>query len=725
MAKTKKSKIDNVWTYNFAELPEVRDAIKQIIIPKLKAVRDNRRPMEDDWMRFYNMWNVHHDAAHTYSGRAKLYIPEVRKNVEAQARQLTEAMFPSEDFFTCSPGSAGTRRGAQTQKSIRMWQIEQAQLRTKMHVFNRQEVLFGTSPAYICWRKDVEHAFRRARDPKSGKIGVTRELIEIYNGPEFMVRDLFKWYALNPHKPDILEDGCAEYFSSNLFDLETKDKAGQLYGKDEILKGNSDAYKLQQMERDIERAETLGLWIDPSQGYSGAASLNPEDSDKLGTYLTATIYAKIAVPQACLPEEDPSLGIPFKIEIYNDEHVGFAGRNPFFHQRPPYVIGKYILPNADEFYGQGIPKATQYMQYEMNSKAEQAMDSATLALNPIAFIDPAMAAQTNNFEIEPGAIWYVNPQAAKLAAMPDVTATGYNAIGMLSAKMQSYSDLSPALPPQLQGKSRTATQADIIDRAASTDSKTFQLQNEILVLQPLMEMWESLTDQNIEEDQVIMILGRKAADWKQTLVTKNHTIGRYKYFWKVASYQQNKQILSRQIIDMMKVAGSLPPQEQQKLNFQYAEAVRWLWTEGFQLPDADNIVGQDDNMSAMDPEVALKMLELGMEVDILPGDDDQKFIQVFNAQLEKTKDGWMKDQIVKQIFMHQVQLQKKQAQQRLMMDQLKAQLQQQAAQQNQIIVNNGQGGQGGQSGSGTQGSGNRTQLSPNTSVGAMGKGVRA
>lgn len=721
MAKAKKPKIDNVWTYNFAQIPEVRDAIKRVIIPKLKAVRENRRPMEDDWMRFYNMWNVKHDSAHTYNGRAKLYIPEVRKNVEAQARQLTEAMFPSDDFMSCSPGSAGTRRGAQLQKSIRMWQIEQAQLRTKMHIFNRQEVLYGTSPAYVCWRKDVEHAFRRARDSRTGKIGITRDLVEIYNGPDYMVRDLFKWYALNPHKPDILEDGCAEYRVVNRFDIETKAKAGLLYGKDEILEGNTDAYRMEQLERDIQRAETLGLFIDPNQGYAGAASLNSGDDGKLGNYLEAVVYAKIAIAQACLPEEDPELGIPLKIEIFNDEHIGFAGRNPFFHQRPPYVVGKYILPNADEFYGQGIPQATQYMQYEMNSKAEQAMDSATLALNPIAFIDPAMAAQTNNFEIEPGAIWYVSPAAAKLASMPDVTATGYNAIAMLSSKMQSYSDLSPALPPQLQGKSRTATQADIIDRAATIDNKTFQLQNEILVLQPLMEMWESLTDQNIEEDQVIMILGRKAADWKQVLITKNHTIGRYKYFWKVASYQQNKQILARQIIDMMKVAGSLPPQEQQKLNFQYAEAVKWLWVEGFQLPDAENIVGQDDNMQSMEPEVALKMLSLGMEVDINPGDDDQKFIQLFSAALEKTKDSWLKDQLTTQIFLHQAQLSKKQAQQRLMMDQLRSQLQQQAAQQNQIIVNNG----GGQQGSGAQGSGNRTQLSPNTSVGALGKGVRA
>jgi hypothetical protein len=531
MAKAKR----DVWTYNFANDPAIRDAVAKVFGPKITNIRNNRKQLEEDWTRFYNMWNVVHDDFHQYNGRAKLYVPEVRKNVEAQARQFVDSAFPSEDFLECFAGEGGTKRGAMIQKAIRRWQIEQSQFRIKYHVFCRQQVLYGTSPAYVAWDRRVEHAFRNARNPKTGKITPTKKLVELYNGPDFRVRDLFKWYALDPKKPDLGDGGCVDFRVVDRDEMIRCDKEGYLYGLDQIIKGNSDAYRLEQLEKDIERAESLGLQIENASGYAGTASLASGDDDESGTHLVATVYAKVVCPEACLEDEDPRLAIPFKIEIYDDEHVGFAGRNPFFHQRPPYVVGKYILPNPDEFYGQGQVQATQYQQYELNSKAEQSMDSATLALNPLAFIDPAMASQNGNFEVEPGGIWYVNPQGVKLAALPDVTATGYQAMGAIRAQMQDYSDRTPSLPPQFAGKSRTATQSEIVDKALSIDHKTFQIQNEIMVLTPTMEMWESLTDQNGEEDQIIMILGRNGQDWQKVVYSRSMALGSYRYGWKFAS----------------------------------------------------------------------------------------------------------------------------------------------------------------------------------------------
>jgi hypothetical protein len=710
-------KID-VWTYNFAKNKNVREAVESVFRPKLKGIRNDRAEVEQEWLRYYNMWNVIHDDSHTYNGRAKLYIPEVRKNVEAQARTFVDAAFPSDDFMECVPGEGGTARGASMQKSIRRWQIEQAHLRLKYHVFARQEVLYGTSPAYVCWTEKVEYAFRSARDPKTGKIKPTRKLIELFKGPDFVVRDLFKWYALNPKKSDILDDGCVDFYPVDLEELRRREKRGQLFGIESILKGNSDAFLREQLEKDVERAESLGLQIRSNQGYSGTASLVEADEERSGTHMVATVYTRVICPEACLEGEDPSLPIPFKIEIYDDEHVGFAGRNPFFHQRPPYVVGKYLLENPDEFYGQGQVKAVQYQQYELNSKAEQAMDSVTLALNPLAFIDPAMAAQGGNYEVEPGGIWWVNPAGVKLAAMPDVSATGYQAMANIRAQMQDYSDRNPSLPAQLQGKSRTATQSEIVDRVMSIDHKTFQIQNEIMVLQPLMEMWESLTDQNGEEDQMIMILGRDATDWKRAIVSKNMTLGNYRYFWRCASTLSNKQIQARQVLDAIKVAASFPPGT---LRVDLNEMYR-TFCDLQDLPNLDKIV-PDLNMQAnqQDPEVVYKMIKLGMEVEVLPGDDDEAFIRFFDDALKREKDQATKEILVRQILLHQKQLQAKRAALQQQIQQKQLMLQQMQAQQQ----GGGDGPQGGGASGGAQGSGNRTQLSPNANAGDMGSGVRA
>jgi hypothetical protein len=707
MAKKDKT----VWEKNFAENREIREMVADYFIPKLKEVKDNRKELEQSWMRFFKMWNVTHDENHGYSGRAKLYVPEVRKNVEAQARQLTEAAFPNEDFFDVSPGDSGTKDGAQIWKSMMRWYMENTQIRVKYHVFARQETLYGTSPVYIPWNRKVEHAFRSAKDPKTGKIRPTKKQIEIFNGPDFIVKDLFKWYALNPHKADILEDGCAEYQVLNRFDLLLREKNGELYGRKDVEQGNTDAFRMEELENDIQQAEAIGLQVD-NRGYAGEASLRKDEENKANNYLVCTIYTKMVLPQACEPDEDPRFPISVKIEIYNNEHVGLVRRNPFFHQRPPYLVGKYILPQPDFFYGQGIPWAIQYMQYEINSKAEQSMDSATLSLNPIAIVDPGLAGQTNEFNVEPGAIWWANPQGVKFAQVPDVTATGYAAIGQLRSQMQDYSDRSPALPSQLMGKSRTATQSEMVFDTISTDNKSFQLQNEILVLQPMLEMWESLADQNVNEDQVIMILGARASDWKRALVTKNQTLGSYRYFWKVTNIHQNRQVLARQLIDAIKVAGSLPPQS--GLRFDFGEAYKMLWVDGFGLPDGAKILGLPEDMKSQSPEVEHKMLDMGLEIEVLPHDDDEEHMKSHDKELGELKDEEQKKTLMIHIIKHKQQLQMK-------MQAIQQQMMQQQMMQQQLIQQGGQAPKRGQ----MVGSGNRTQLSPNANAGDMASGVRA
>lgn len=708
-----KSKID-VWNHNFAENKKVRERIESLLIPSLKGVREERQPLQEEWKKFFNMWNVKHDEHHAYTGRAKLYIPEVRKNVEAQARQLVDAAFPSEEFFDCSPGEAGTKKGAQIWKSIQRWNIERSQLRVKFHPFCRQEVLYGTSPAYVSWTEKQNRIMRSARDPKTKKIKVSRDLIKAVSHPDFLVRDLMLWHTMNPKISD-LSDGCFEDYLIGYFDILRRSKSGQLHDIESLFEEKSDALKMDELRDYVEKMENTGLSILSEQGLVGEYDLNEDQGldPKLRKYLCTSVYIDMVLPEACEDDEDQELPIPLKIEIYNGNHVGFVGRNPFWHQKPPYLVGKYILPNADEFYGQGIPWAIQYMQHEINSKAEQAMDSATLALNPLAFVDPALAAQISDFNVEPGAIWFIRPDGVKLGAVPDLTNTGYAAISQLRGQMMDYSDRAPALPPQLLGKARSATQADVVDRAMSVDMKAFSNQNEIMVLQPLLEMWESLTDQNIQDDQVIMILGRRSSDWKRMLVRKSQTLGQYAYFWKASSYNANKPIMARQMLDMVKVSATLPPDAQQRLNFKYDELFKILWTEMFNLPDGDRLFGNPEEMVSQDPEVEHKMLELGLELEVLPADNDDEHIQKHMEFAKSLKDEQLQASLEYHIMMHDIQKKKKVAAMQQMIQMRQAMMQQQAMAQQSAGQRK------------SPGSGNRTQMNSNMNAGDMGSGVRA
>ncbi len=694
----------SVWETNFAENPKILDRVKEQLVPQIDRVRRERVTLEEEWLEYARMWNVEKDANNMYNGRARLYIPEVRKNVEAQARALTEAAFPNDDFLTCLPGRLGTNRGSDIQLEVRRFQIDQAQLRVKYHVYARQAALFGTSPVFVPWRKDIRKIFMNTLDGK--KIKPRRSDVEIFNGPDFQVVDLLNWYVLNPLSPNFQEFGCFYDSLIDRFELLRRKKLGEIFGYDELKESAADALGRTELERFVEKFESSGIILERG-GSAGEAEMKPL-KDPYDRMLSTKVYTMMELPEACLEDEDKDMPIPVVVDVYNGCHVGNIKRNPYFHQSAPFVCGKYILPQAQEFYGQGIPKAIRYMQHEINSKAEQGMDSATLALNPLAFIDPALAGNMGDFMVEPGAVWWVSPQGVKLSQMPDTTQVAYAAIANLRAQMQDYSDRSPALPPQLLGKSRTATQSEIVSSALSVDLKAFQLQNEIMVLQPLMEMWESLTDQNIDDKHILYINGGKNfAKAKQILIRKNQLLGKYSYQWRASSITQNKTMLSRQLIDLIKVYGTLPPQVQSTVKFRLDELFKILVRDGMNIPDVERLFGLP-NDDFTEPDTELEMVKEGIEIDVSPGDDDQKHLVAHDKQLaDPSLDEDQKGILLAHMAEHKAQLQAKAEAMR------QAQMAQMAllAQQQQV--------------GGAANSGNRTQLSPNASTGDMGSGVRA
>lgn len=709
MAKEKQSKFD----INFAEVDDLAERVAAHFVPRIRTVRTNRLPLDEAMWRHFNQWNVTKDGYHNYSGRANLYIPEVRKNVEAQARQLTKSAFPSEECFDVGPGLTGTRKGAQAWRSVQQWNMRNCNLQQKYFVAMRQECLYGTSPIYVPWRRDVRHEFRSRREGK--KIGPQRQEVELFNGPDFMPRDIFRWYTFNPKKAN-LDDGCFEIMPCSMFELMALQKQGLLANFERITAGASNAYLAEEFARDIMRAESLGIQLQYNMAYSGEAVIRKDDTEKPETdrsYMRMTIFADMIFPDACEEDEDPEVPIPMKIEIYGNDVCGLIQRNPFYHQRPPYVVGKYIAPNPDEFYGQGIPWAIQYMQYEINSKAEQGMDSATAALNPIAIIDPGLAGASNEFNYEPAAIWWANPAGVKLASLPDTTPIAYQAIQQLRGQMQDYSDRSPALPPQLLGKSRTATQSEMVFDSLGVDNWLFQLQNENCILMPLLQQWESLVDQNMNDEMIVMILGRRAGDLKRTLLTRSDLLGRYAYEWKGASSAANNQIVARQMLDGLKVYSTLPPQDQQQMKFNASEFFKTIWSDLWKLKDADRIWGSAEEMVAQDADAENKMVAMGLEIEVLPYDDDDGHLKSHDEALKKAKSEVEKMLLMTHMVEHRAQKERKQLAQQ--------QAQQQQQFQQQLMLAQAQGG--GQRRS--RGSGNRTQLSPNLSPGNMASGGRA
>lgn len=720
----------NVWERNFADDPILADKTSGYFVPRIRTVRTNRLALEEAWWRFFNMWNVTKDGYHSYTGRAQMYIPEVRKNIEAQARQLTKSAFPGEDSFDVSPGQTGSRKGALAWRSYHQWAMNNCDLPLKYFVAMRQQCMLGTCPIYLPWRHQMRKEYRSRR--LSGKIVRQPSEVELFNGPDFIVRDMFRWYTFNPKKTD-LSDGCFEIMPISKHEMMKASKQGDIADLKRVLSGPSNAYLNEEFARDVMRAESMGLQIQFNMAYSGEAVIKKdEDEDDFAdtTYMRTRIFADMVFPEACEEGEDPDMPIPMMVDIYGNNACGLIKRNPFAHQTPPYVVGRYIQPNADEFYGQGIPWSTQFMQYEMNTKSEQGLDSATMSLNPIAIIDPGLAGESN-FDIEPGAKWFANPAGVKFSSMPDVTPISNAAIMQLKTMMQDYSDRSPALPPQLTGKSRTATQSEMVFNSLGVDNWLFQLQNERYILCPMLQQWEAITDQNLDDKRLVMILGRRAGDLKRTLLSKSDLIGRYSYQWKGASSVASKQTTARQMLDALKVYSTLPQPAQTQINFNFQEFYKIMWTTMWGLADADKVLGIPEEMVTQDAEAENHMLKMGLEIEVLPMDDDNEHIQIHDKGLDKLNKSeqtlMMAHMLQHKKADEQKQIIKQQMQQQQQQQQQMQSLQQQllAGQVSKLKAQAHKDDPSGGSQGGAQGSGNRTQLSPGATSGDIGSGVRA
>src|SRR6202012_4223415 len=69
----------------------------------------------------------------------------------------------------------------------------------------------------------------------------------------------------------------------------------------------------------------------------------------------------------------------------------FVGRNPFWHQRPPYL---YARMNVEPgfFYGYGFGRVVRGLQYLTNDFANQTNDVGIIGLNPYTLVNTSMLA---------------------------------------------------------------------------------------------------------------------------------------------------------------------------------------------------------------------------------------------------------------------------------------------------------------------------------------------
>lgn len=660
---------------NWASDKEFAEKVTKQILSNLNVLKSAREARETKWREFYDMWSIEHDEGQSYKGRANLYIPQARKEVETMSRRLKKALFP-EDYLDATATKFEDSDAAETNKFVMMHFFNVMNMKGVADPWIKQNVLYGTSPLKSYWeRREVEQFYRKKyfKEKEKGNFeaayNIVREQTLLYNAPKARVADIFQTY-ISPASAQLPSDIREVYENQKVTwqQMKMKERDGCAVNLDEVER--------QLKEKDTEFSDTQERLA--SQGDPGEIV----GTDKILDLLEW--WGELDLPNG--------QRLPCVVEIVNECVSTRIQQNPLWHQTPPYVFARFIKPPPGEFYGRGIAEAIQHLQYQLNDTINQTVDASTLALNNITIVNPAFAPNVDSFEIEPGAIWWADPNAIKQFVFPDLSDTGLKNANMIRQIMTESSDNSPQLPDPIAGKARSTGQAQLAIDEWQTDLYSFMTSIETEALVPFCGQVHSLLQQYVPDDLIIRVAGKYAETWVKKIVKPEDLSGKYDFTWKGAIQTQNNAIKVQQMLNFIKVASSLPPDAGVKVN--WPNLIMKLFRDGLQMKDAHTIIETNDYNPSVAPGMENEMIKMGGPVNINSADDDGLHIQSHEAYASELKEPYAKFKLSLHIAKHNAQIQAKQQAQMIMQQQMAAQQQAQQQPQGRGGANNPMGNQG-------------------------------
>lgn len=638
--------------HNYAKNKDFAEEVMIDLLESWKSVKREREAREEVWHESYRSWSIPNDGSdRAYQGMANLNVPQLRKEVETMARRIYKGLLP-EDYLKAEPNELQYEDlTIVNTQLVRHYYDNVIQIKKYIMPWIKQGVLYGTSPIRQYWCKKENEMLFRKRVPQMSQDGtiefkyeITKDLVTLYNAPKLRAEDMFTHWVY-PHtasNPSEIERAFSLTKVSK-YDLLMKKERGTAYFDKTVLEQGK------KVDFDFEdQQQRLSQF-----GQSGEFIANQKD----GYFDLLEVWCHLTLPGTKYP-------VMCVVEIINESQIIRIQRNPYWHQLFPFDYMRFIIPPPGEFYGRGLPEAAQSLQNQLNDTMNQTMDSTTLALNNITIINPAYAPNAESFEIEPGAVWWADPNAVKQMSFPDLSDSGYKAAGALRQMISEMSDNQPQLPDPISGKARSTGQAQLAINEWQTDLFTFIDLIATEALSPMAFKTHSLIQQFIEEDDVIRVSCKYAGTWIERIVTPQEIIGRYDFKWIGALQIENQSIKIQQMLNFLRVWGSMPPELQGQVKIQFDNLIIKLLRDGFQIKDIQNIIETARLTSSVPPVIEEKVLAKGGLIKVHESDDDEVHLNFHLGKHQTDTDLISRALRSKHIQEHQEQMQKKvQAQQ--------------------------------------------------------------
>lgn len=590
---------------NWADDPAVATRIKNEIIPLLQHIRDRRKPLNDMWNRMFKVWTLEHEEQN-YEGRSNIYVPAGKKTAETLVSQLVSGTFPGDDNFGVESRVPEYRQDALGIKTVLQHQVEQvARVRVSAEPFYRQLVMTGNAPVKVFYERRTIPMLKRSRKD----FGMPQDSVSVlYDGPVFEPLDicnLYYWPENVNHPRDA--EVVFEDLTVSMSQLKRRAREG-IYSKTVLGELGG---KLRQSAKDHVDQARLS-----AQGIT-----TPHDVEVSGWGLVDISEVYLHFDPTASDRESEETPVPFLITIAGGEVIR-AIENPFWHKRPPYLLGR-MGTITGRVYGTGFMETIRELNLLLNDQVNQSMDAATYAINPI-FITNPNAVLGALPDIHPGVQFLVNDinQAVKTITPPmEVLQAG----SILSSQTMSWIQDFGGAPPVLSGGSapgrafRTATGIGTAQRNAVIPLQEIIRLAEADVWEPMLGMFHSLDEQFAEDDYLIFMAG----DSKPFRVPPKQLAGEWMFKWLASTQTDNKMVKGSQITELLTILSAPNVQmalQANQMRFNPVPLVRRLYQEVYGFRDVDEVLiqaalgpGGTPGGAGVAPEVGLPGAAPGLE----------------------------------------------------------------------------------------------------------------
>lgn len=532
-------------TTNFADNADSRLWLEQNVLGLLSITRDDRMEQHAEWGKIRRMANLVKDDTQCYVGQSDAYLPVYKKALETKVSHISRGLFPTDTYLDCHSPDPQFELAVPGVKAWMMHQMERsAKIRSELKPFLRSLNNYGLGVAKVYWEKPINPI----KSSRLTKLPGIEQMLYTYGaaqpwsteGARFKARSVFSWYIW-PTTVNSIEEASLVFEDIQVSKQYVDDmgKKGIWKNVDEINRNtNSDNQNSAIGEQAAEVGGSAQTAIDVRQG------------DLASWVIITECWLRMPVP-AALYTANEQVGCPVPVKvIFSGGTLIEVRRNPFWHQKPPYVMHR-LNEDTDSIYTVGMGRTMAGVQGLINDFINQTNDNGIYGLNPIVKVNPNLI--VGNIEpLAPGRMMYLTDPAGMVFDRPPIEQMQYGI--MITNQLITYANDMGGSPAVLQGSgaqggAKTATGSQILQGNVKGELQDLIEDLELRVLMPAMDMIHSLGQQYESAERWLAISGGEKLQFKRDMLQ-----GEFTWKWVASSQAVNQAQRASQSMQFLQAA---------------------------------------------------------------------------------------------------------------------------------------------------------------------------